>query len=145
MWYCNLSPAMEWDEEEKLILAAFTHLKSFKVTPPYPHRFTGAPLLCCLKARQYFKVIFPMSNFTLGYARVKRMRAAIILNTCFRRYFFLSLCAFIPSWWSANEKTGRCNFPDIPMSIHEGLVSDGAFCLSSAWGSEAGCTSRAHG
>lgn len=81
-----------------------------KVNPPgfYLYCFKSAPLLRCREARHHFKVIFPMSNFTVGYARLEYIRAAIILNTCFSRYFSLSLCASILRWWTANEQTGRC-------------------------------------
>lgn len=142
MWYCNLSLALVWDGEEKVVLALFTQLQSFKSEPPwaYLYRFTSAPPPCCHEARHHFKVISPMSNFTLGYAWVERIRAAIILNTCFRRYFFLSLCAFILRWWSANEQTGRCILTEVLWGFLEGLVSATLFCLNpSSWGKAVQC------
>lgn len=52
---------------------------------------------CCHKARRHFKVIFLMSNFTLGYAWVERIRAATIFHTLASGAIYFSV--YVPSFW----------------------------------------------
>lgn len=130
MLLCNLSLAQGWQ--------LLPNCNPSKVNPPwvYLYHFTSAPLLCCHEARHHFKVIFLMSNFTLGYAWVEHIRAAIILNTCFGRYFFLSLCAFILRWWSANEQTARCILTMVLWGCLKGLLSVTLLCLTQLEGKQ---------
>ena len=108
-----------------------------KLTPP---EFTSIasrvhPRYSAMKPGATLRSFSPTYNFTVGYAQVERIRAAIILNTCFRRYFSLSLCASILRWWTANEQRGGCILTEIVWGFLGGPVPAAILlCWSPTWG-----------